>query len=127
MNSMRTTIARGHDGTNQFSRKIRATPIQQSSHICQPKPHQKADWNKNDIANYACDWATTAAPGGDGSYGENEPGIFFTTEDIYITWNGLYQYSDAPLKVDSVTHRIEGLIEGAKPTSVGEAADTRNK
>jgi hypothetical protein len=44
--------------------------------------------------------ATVASPGDDGSYGPNEPGIFFfTTEGVMVEWNGLYQYTDAPLRL----------------------------
>lgn len=68
----------------------------------------------------------TKGPSDDGSYGENEQGVFFfTTEDVYVSWSGLYLYMDAPLKVDSVTHRIGGLEEDAKPTSVGEPVEKR--
>ena len=67
----------------------------------------------------------STAPGDDGSFGENETGIFFfTTEDVYVTWNGRYLYLDAPLQIDEGGVAIE-LPEGAAPTSVGEAADER--
>ena len=37
----------------------------------------------------------------DGSYGENDNGIFFFTPDgKYIEWNGTYLYSDIPFEVD---------------------------
>jgi len=36
----------------------------------------------------------------DGSYGTNGDAIFFfTTEDVYVEWNGLYFLSDEPLKL----------------------------
>ena len=77
--------------------------------------------------NSHCDHVSTKGPSDDGSYGENESGIFFfTTEDVYVTWSGSYIYMDAPLKVDSVTHKIQGVTEGAKPSSVGEEADKRS-
>lgn len=45
-------------------------------------------------------YALGEAPGDDGSYGPNEDGIFFFTADgTKITWNGLYQQSDRPLKI----------------------------
>lgn len=67
----------------------------------------------------------TTSPGDDGSFGENEQGIFFfTTEDVYVTWNGRYLYLDAPLQIDEGGVAIE-LPENAAPTSVGEAADER--
>lgn len=37
----------------------------------------------------------------DGSYGENDNGIFFfTTDGKYIEWTGTYLYSDIPFEVD---------------------------
>ena len=37
----------------------------------------------------------------DGTYGENDNGIFFFTPDgKYIEWNGTYLYSDIPFEVD---------------------------
>lgn len=38
----------------------------------------------------------------DGSYGENDSGIFFFTPDgKYIEWTGTYLYSDIPFEVDN--------------------------
>lgn len=38
----------------------------------------------------------------DGSYGENDNGIFFFTPDgKYIEWSGIYLYSDIPFEVDT--------------------------
>lgn len=38
----------------------------------------------------------------DGSYGENDNGIFFFTPDgKYVEWTGEYLYSDIPFEVDS--------------------------
>lgn len=38
----------------------------------------------------------------DGSYGENDSGIFFFTPDgKYIEWNGCYLYSDIPFEVEN--------------------------
>lgn len=40
----------------------------------------------------------------DGSYGENDSGIFFFTPDgKYIEWTGIYLYSDIPFEVDTPT------------------------
>ena len=47
----------------------------------------------------------------DGSYGENDNGIFFfTPDDRYIEWSGIYLYSDIPFEVDNpvVTYNIGG-------------------
>lgn len=41
-----------------------------------------------------------ASPGDDGSYGENEQGIFFfTTSSVLVQWNGKYLLTDAPQQV----------------------------
>ncbi len=38
----------------------------------------------------------------DGSYGENDAGIFFFTPDgKYVEWTGIYIYSDIPFQVDA--------------------------
>lgn len=40
------------------------------------------------------------APDIDGTYGENVSGIFFfTTDGVYVEWNGDYMMSDQPLKL----------------------------
>ena len=45
----------------------------------------------------------------DGSYGENDQGIFFFTSDgKYIEWTGTYLYSDIPLEVTTPTIVIGG-------------------
>lgn len=50
------------------------------------------------------------SPGDDGSYGENETGIFcFTTAGVLVQWNGKYLLTDAPQQVVSapvVTYNI---------------------
>lgn len=53
---------------------------------------------------------TYPAPGDDGSYGANEPGIFFfTTENVMVTTNLDYVWSDNPLPID-----VPRLNAGAK-------------
>lgn len=62
----------------------------------------------SDLINYACadglsgcQAVTTTAPGDDGSYGDNEAGIFFfTTDGAYVTTTLDYLYSDQPLPFD---------------------------
>lgn len=45
---------------------------------------------------------TTEIADVDGSYGENDSGIFFFTPDSkYIEWTGSYLYSDIPFEVDN--------------------------
>lgn len=44
----------------------------------------------------------------DGSYGENDNGIFFFTPDgKYIEWTGIYLYSDIPFHIDNPIVRYE--------------------
>lgn len=44
----------------------------------------------------------------DGSYGENDDGIFFFTPDgKYIEWTGTYLYSDIPFEVDDPVIKME--------------------
>lgn len=44
----------------------------------------------------------------DGTYGENDSGIFFFTPDgNYIEWSGDYLYSDVPFKVENPVVTIE--------------------
>ena len=48
-------------------------------------------------------------PDVDGSYGENDSGIFFFTPDgRYIEWTGIYLYSDIPFEVDAPIITISG-------------------
>lgn len=45
----------------------------------------------------------------DGSYGENDNGIFFfTTDGKYIEWTGTYIYSDIPYIVDDPILKVQG-------------------
>ena len=44
----------------------------------------------------------------DGSYGENDSGIFFFTPDgKYVEWNGEYLFSDIPFEIDEPVISIE--------------------
>lgn len=43
----------------------------------------------------------------DGSYGENDSGIFFFTPDgKYVEWTGIYLYSDIPFEVESPVIKV---------------------
>lgn len=54
---------------------------------------------------YAVSWLADV----DGSYGENDQGIFFFTPDgKYIEWTGIYLYSDIPFEVTTPTIVIGG-------------------
>lgn len=45
----------------------------------------------------------------DGSYGENDSGIFFFTPDgKYLEWTGTYLYSDIPFEVENPVVKVEG-------------------
>lgn len=45
----------------------------------------------------------------DGSYGQNDNGIFFFTPDgKYIEWTGIYLYSDIPMIVDDPVIKVGG-------------------
>lgn len=47
------------------------------------------------------DWSNKWLADVDGSYGENDSGIFFFTPDgKYVEWTGTYLYSDIPFEVD---------------------------
>lgn len=59
----------------------------------------------NSGAAYTCynDWIADV----DGSYGENDNGIFFFTPDgKYIEWTGTYLYSDIPFIVDDPVVKV---------------------
>lgn len=45
----------------------------------------------------------------DGSYGENDAGIFFFTPDgKYVEWTGIYLYSDIPFEIEDPMIKIGG-------------------
>ena len=52
-------------------------------------------------------WSNKWIPDVDGSYGENDSGIFFfTTDGKYVEWTGTYLYSDIPFVVDDPVVKI---------------------
>ncbi len=54
--------------------------------------------------NFSSKWI----PDVDGSYGENDNGIFFfTTDGKYVEWTGTYLYSDIPFKVDEPIVKVD--------------------
>lgn len=62
-----------------------------------------SEWYEN--GGYRNDWLADV----DGSYGENDQGIFFFTPDgKYIEWTGIYLYSDIPFEVTTPTIVIGG-------------------
>ena len=51
---------------------------------------------------YSCNATNKWIADVDGSYGENDSGIFFFTPDgKYVEWSGIYLYSDIPFEVDA--------------------------
>lgn len=64
------------------------------------------------------------SPGDDGSYGENEPGIFFFTQaGVFKQWNGLYSLSDSPETTNVAPIITYNLSD--KPTSTVDIHDVR--
>ena len=62
-----------------------------------------------DSTYYATDYKSNWLADVDGSYGENDQGIFFFTPDgKYIEWTGTYLYSDIPFEVTTPTIVIGG-------------------
>lgn len=62
--------------------------------------------------NYGCggDGYVVDAPDIDGTYGENANGIFFfTTDGVYVEWNGEYMVSDQPLKLTTQPELIREI------------------
>lgn len=56
------------------------------------------DSEKYAAGQYSVSWLADV----DGSYGENDAGIFFFTPDgKYVEWTGTYLYSDIPFEIDS--------------------------
>jgi hypothetical protein len=76
----------------------------------------------------ACrDHSVVNGPGDDGSYGENEKGIyFFTTEGVMIETDMNFIYSDAPMSVNAAAVKLN-LPADSKPSSVGDASQYGGK
>jgi hypothetical protein len=56
----------------------------------------------NNFTGSAYSFNVVSSPDLDGSYGSNGDGIFFfTTEDVYVEWNGEYMLCDEPLKLST--------------------------
>lgn len=61
-----------------------------------------------DSERYASSYSIEWIPDVDGSYGENDNGIFFfTTDGKYIEWTGTYLYSDIPFNVGDTVLKEE--------------------
>lgn len=60
--------------------------------------YEQMYWSDGDSYDGANDWLADV----DGSYGENDAGIFFFTPDgRYIEWTGTYLYSDIPFAISN--------------------------
>lgn len=60
--------------------------------------YEQEYWSDGDSYSGANEWLADV----DGSYGENDNGIFFFTPDgKYVEWTGIYLYSDIPFQVDA--------------------------
>jgi len=69
------------------------------------------DFVDDHYGSYGSGWTTisTELADVDGSYGENDFGIFFFTPDgKYVEWTGEYLYSDIPFEIDNPVVRIGG-------------------
>lgn len=68
------------------------------------------------VEKWSSDWATTVTTeiaDVDGSYGENDNGIFFFTPDgKYLEWTGTYLYSDIPFSVDDPVLTVKEGADG---------------
>jgi hypothetical protein len=72
----------------------------------------------NNYCNGGCAYSV-ASPGDDGSYGGEEGGqtgiFFFTTTGVLVEWNGLWEYSDAPLTL--TTPPLITISANAQPST----------
>lgn len=65
--------------------------------------YEQEYWGDGDSFNGANDWLADV----DGSYGENDAGIFFFTPDgKYVEWTGTYLYSDIPFEIDNPVLKV---------------------
>ena len=61
------------------------------------------DSNQRPVDRYSNKWLADV----DGSYGENDAGIFFFTPDgKYVEWTGTYLYSDIPFEIEDPVVKI---------------------
>ena len=68
--------------------------------------------NSGHTTSYVDNWSNKWLADVDGSYGENDNGIFFFTPDgKYIEWTGIYLYSDIPFEVDNPVLKVGATNE----------------
>lgn len=70
-----------------------------NSYLTPDSEHYEQEyWSDGDSYSGANEWLADV----DGSYGENDNGIFFFTPDgKYVEWTGIYLYSDIPFSVEA--------------------------
>lgn len=67
------------------------------------KWYEQAYWSEGGSKYGANEWLADV----DGSYGNNDNGIFFFTPDgKYVEWTGIYMYSDIPFIVDDPVIKV---------------------
>ena len=65
--------------------------------------YSNEDTNARSVDRYSNKWLADV----DGSYGENDSGIFFFTPDgKYVEWTGIYLYSDIPFEIEDPVVKI---------------------
>ena len=65
--------------------------------------YNNGDYDQRPVDRYSNKWLADV----DGSYGENDAGIFFFNPDgKYVEWTGIYLYSDIPFEVDDPVVKI---------------------
>ena len=68
-----------------------------------------SEYYEQDYGANGSSWGNEWLADVDGSYGENDSGIFFFTPDgKYIEWTGTYLYSDIPFEVDDPIVTVRG-------------------
>lgn len=76
-----------------------------NSFLTPDSEHYELDGAMSIDGNGRNDWLADV----DGSYGQNDNGIFFFTPDgKYVEWTGSYLYSDIPFEVDSPILNVGG-------------------
>ena len=66
-------------------------------------PNNELTYSERVVERYSNHWLADV----DGSYGENDNGIFFFTPDgKYVEWTGVYLYSDIPFEVNDPVVKI---------------------
>lgn len=74
-----------------------------NSFLTPDSEHYELDGSYSTDGNGRNDWLADV----DGSYGENDAGIFFFTPDgKYLEWTGTYLYSDIPFTVDDPVIKV---------------------